>query len=52
MELEETIKYLGENLRVEVDIETKYHEDEPTTIIVSLFIGDSIISSDSGSIPS
>ena len=50
MELEETIRYLGEHLKIEVDTEAGYY-DEPPIIIVSLFIGDQIISSDSVSLP-
>ena len=50
MELEETIKYLSEHLRIEVDTEAGYY-DEPPVVIVSLFIGDQIISRDSVSLP-
>jgi len=46
MELEETIKYLSEHLRIEVDTEAGDY-DEPPVVIVSLFIGDKIISTDS-----
>jgi len=50
MEFEGVIKYLGEHLRVEVDTEAGYY-DEPGVIIVSLFIGDQLISTDSTTLP-